>query len=318
MSKPEINSYDKGIMSPPSFEEAMQSESSKQGATYHKQEGWVPAVKPAGDGFPVAPASLAMPATLRDVGAGNVVYVVNQPGGPDVTEDNHIFGASFGNKAIRAVFVRKVYTILMLQLLTTLVFITWFMFHDATRDFVRRNSIILITAYVTFVVTYIILVCCSNVRRSWPCNIIVLTIFTLSMSYWAATISAFHDTYIVIMTVGLVTVVCLGISLFSVQTKWDITGAGIYLFVFLLVVLLFGILAAVIALTTGNRIMTVVYAGLLALVFAMYLVYDTQQIMGGRKVELSAEEHIYGALQLYIDIINLYLIFLSLGSNSCK
>jgi hypothetical protein len=37
----------------------------------------------------------------------------------------------------------------------------------------------------------------------------------------------------------------------------------------MLVVLLFGILAMVIALTTGSRIMTVVYAGLLALVFAM-------------------------------------------------
>lgn len=58
MSKPEINSYDNGNMPPPSFEEAMQSESSKQGATYHRQEGWIPAVKPAGDGFPVAPASL--------------------------------------------------------------------------------------------------------------------------------------------------------------------------------------------------------------------------------------------------------------------
>lgn len=305
-------------MPPPSFEEAMQSEASKQGAAFPKQEGWIPAVKPAGNGFPVASASLAMPVALRDVGPGNVMYVVNQPGRSDVTEENHIFGASFGNKAIRAVFVRKVYTILMLQLLTTIILIAWFMFHDATRYFVQHNSIILITAYVTFLVTYIILVCCPNVRRSWPANIIVLSIFTLSMSYWAATISAFHDTYIVIMTVGLVTVVCLGISLFSVQTKWDITGAGIYLFVFLLVVLLFGILAAVIALTTGSRVMTAVYAGLLALVFAMYLVYDTQQIMGGRKVELSAEEHIYGALQLYIDIINLYLIFLSLGSNSCK
>lgn len=49
-----------------------------------------------------------------------------------------------------------------------------------------------------------------------------------------------------------------------------------------------------------------------------YLVYDTQQIIGGRKVELSAEEHIYGALQLYIDVVNLYLIILSLNSNSCK
>jgi hypothetical protein len=70
----------------------------------------------------------ALPATLRDVGAINVVYVVNQPGGSENIEDNHIFGASFGNKAIRAVFVRKVYTILMLQLLTTIILIAWFMF----------------------------------------------------------------------------------------------------------------------------------------------------------------------------------------------
>ena len=42
---------------------------------------------------------------------------------------------------------------------------------------------------------------------------------TLSMSYWAATISAFHETYIVIMTIGIVTVVCLAITLFALQTK---------------------------------------------------------------------------------------------------
>jgi len=138
------------------------------------------------------------------------------------------------------------------------------------------------------------------------------------MSYWAATISAFHETYIVIMTIGIVTVVCLAITLFAIQTKWDVTGAGIYLFVFLVVVLLFGCLATAVTLTTGSFVMTVLYAGLLALVFSLYLVYDTQQIMGGRKVELSAEEHIFGALQLYIDIVNLYLILLSLNSQSCK
>jgi hypothetical protein len=42
---------------------------------------------------------------------------------------------------------------------------------------------------------------------------------TLSMSYWAAAVSAYHDTYIVIMTIGIVAVVCLGISLFAIQTK---------------------------------------------------------------------------------------------------
>lgn len=51
--------------------------------------------------------------------------------------------------------------------------------------------------------------------------------------------------------------------------QWDVTGAGIYLFVFLVVVLLFGCLATAVTLTTGSFVMTVLYAGLLALVFAL-------------------------------------------------
>lgn len=35
-------------------------------------------------------------------------------------------------------------------------------------------------------------------------------------------------------------------------------------------------------------------------------------IMGGRKHELSAEEYIYGAMQLYVDVVNLFMILLSL------
>lgn len=49
-----------------------------------------------------------------------------------------------------------------------------------------------------------------------------------------------------------------------------------------------------------------------------YLAFDTQMIMGGRKHEISPEEYIYGAMQLYLDVMNLFMIFLSLfgvGSN---
>ena len=70
----------------------------------------------------------SMPVPLRDVGGSNVVYVVNQTGQSEGVDDDLPFGSSFGNKAIRAVFVRKVYATLMLQLLTTVIFIAWFMF----------------------------------------------------------------------------------------------------------------------------------------------------------------------------------------------
>jgi len=39
-------------------------------------------------------------------------------------------------------------------------------------------------------------------------------------------------------------------------------------------------------------------------------------LLGGRKLELSPEEHIYAALTLYMDIIQVFLSLLSLfGSN---
>ena len=47
-----------------------------------------------------------------------------------------------------------------------------------------------------------------------------------------------------------------------------------------------------------------------------FLIYDTQMIMGGKKHELSPEEYIYGALQLYIDVVYIFIFLLSLMGKS--
>lgn len=46
-----------------------------------------------------------------------------------------------------------------------------------------------------------------------------------------------------------------------------------------------------------------------------YLVYDTQIMMGGGKMyAISPEEYIFAALNLYLDIINMFLYILQLVS----
>ena len=46
-----------------------------------------------------------------------------------------------------------------------------------------------------------------------------------------------------------------------------------------------------------------------------YLVYDTQIMMGGGKMySISPEEYIFAALNLYLDIINLFLYILQIIS----
>jgi len=43
------------------------------------------------------------------------------------------------------------------------------------------------------------------------------------------------------------------------------------------------------------------------------LIFDTQQVVGGkhRRFQLSPEEYIAGALQLYLDIVYLFIILLT-------
>ena len=59
--------------------------------------------------------------------------------------------------------------------------------------------------------------------------------------------------------------------------------------------------------------MNVVYASLGAVIFSCYIVVDTQLMMGGKhKYNLDPEEYVFASLNLYLDIINLFLMILSL------
>lgn len=78
-----------------------------------------------------------------------------------------------------------------------------------------------------FVVTYLALACCTNVRRTFPGNIICLVLLTLSMGYMAAMISAFHETSVVFMAMGICAVCCFGVIIFASQTKVSLLSPSI-------------------------------------------------------------------------------------------
>lgn len=49
-----------------------------------------------------------------------------------------------------------------------------------------------------------------------------------------------------------------------------------------------------------------------AAVFSMYIIYDLQMIMGDRKLNISPEEYIFAALNLYVDIIRIFMELLKI------
>ncbi|VDN15680.1 unnamed protein product [Dibothriocephalus latus] len=47
-------------------------------------------------------------------------------------------------------------------------------------------------------------------------------------------------------------------------------------------------------------------------IFGLYLAYDTQLIIGGHRYELSPEDYIVGAMDLFVDIMEIFFSLLAL------
>lgn len=127
-------------------------------------------------------------------------------------------------------------------------------------------------SFGVLLVTMISMACCESVRRKSPTNFIFLSIFTLAESFVLGVISSTYSSQEVFLAVGITAAVCFALTIFAFQTKIDFTVMGGVLFVLVIILFLFGLGA----LFFPGKIITLVYASAGALLFSIYLIYDTQ------------------------------------------
>ncbi|RNA44168.1 lifeguard 1-like [Brachionus plicatilis] len=219
--------------------------------------------------------------------------------------------SSFSDVKIRHAFIRKTYSIVSLQVLITVAITALIVFAEPVRGFFYSNAWILWLAMIGTFVIMIVLACCESVNRKFPLNMILLMVFTLLESLLVGCISAQYETDTIFIALAITAVVVVGLTVFAFQTKIDFTGFGVYLFVFGLVLMVFGI----ISLIWRSEVLNILYAAFGAGLFSLYLVFDTQLMLGGKhKYSISPEDYIMAALNIYVDIINLFLLILRLVS----
>lgn len=96
---------------------------------------------------------------------------------------------------------------------------------------------------------------------------------------------------------------------YALQTKYDFTASGGMLYTALWVLLLVTLLNG----AFGVRMPDLLVAGSGALVFCCYVVYDVQLIASGDSAAaISVDEPVAAALNVYVDIINVFLFVLRL------
>ena len=86
----------------------------------------------------------------------------------------------------------------------------------------------------------------------------------------------------VLMAVGITVILVLGLTIFALQTKIDFTAMGGILLVALLSLMMFGLF---VWFFPNNKVVNIVYAALGAFIFACYIVFDTQLMLGGKSLD---------------------------------
>ena len=206
-------------------------------------------------------------------------------------------------------FIKKVYGILSLQLVATTLIAAPFVLSD---DHIKIDQFTWLfwMSMITSLTIMLLFACIPRLMRQVPLNYTLLTVFTIAEGLTVGCISSLYSTASVVMAFGLVTAVSLALSVFAARTSTDFTKS---LFPYLLAVSVVMLGAGFFLIFFPSQIAVTVYAAMGAAVFSVYLVFDTQMILGGKKeMQFTIDDYVPAAISLYVDIVSLFIYFLQL------
>ncbi|XP_026065930.1 protein lifeguard 4-like isoform X2 [Carassius auratus] len=170
---------------------------------------------------------------------------------------------------------------------------------NPVKNFVHESpSLVLISA----IGSLILLLALAVYRHQHPINLYLLFGFTLLESLSVATAVTFYEYTIVLQAFVLTSAVFLGLTAYTFQSKRDFSKLGASLFAGLWIL----IIASFMRLFFYNDTMELVFAGAGALLFCGFIIFDTHLLMH----KLSPEEHVLASINLYLDIVNLFIYIL--------
>ncbi|XP_014205210.1 protein lifeguard 4 isoform X2 [Copidosoma floridanum] len=214
----------------------------------------------------------------------------------DFAYHNNVHNASI---KIRMAFIRKVYGLLSMQLLMTVIIAGVFCFVNPIKAYVQENPWPIM---ISFFATFAILIVLHFKSREHPTNLILLALFTIVQACTIGIVVSLYDVVLVVEALFITLTVVIALTGFTFQTKRDFSAMAAGLFS-CLCVLLIGSLLQIFIQSNAMELLLCVGG---ALLFSFFIIFDTQLLMK----TLSPEEYILATINIYLDIINLFLYIL--------
>mmetsp|Transcript_18641 Transcript_18641/g.44663 ORF Transcript_18641/g.44663 Transcript_18641/m.44663 type:complete len:342 (-) Transcript_18641:353-1378(-) len=230
-------------------------------------------------------------------------------------------------RSIKMGFLRKVYSILSTQLLVTVGVIVGFIYISfqveggtpnarevtAFGDYITSNTWLILVALIPLLV---ILCCLHSFKNVYPINFVGLGLFTLLQSTTLGIVCVLYYERgygeQILLAAGITLGIFLVLTAYTLQSKidWSFCGAGLTAGLFVMIFwswFTFWLLPSTSAFA-WHRLISLFGA----LLFCGFIVYDTHMIMK----HFGVDDYIIAAIELYLDVVNLFQYLLMLLSSS--
>ncbi len=148
-----------------------------------------------------------------------------------------------------------------------------------------------------------------------------LTIFTLGEAVSIGAISSLYKLRSVITAMGATALATVTVSMYTIlqqNSKYDLSQWGAALSSWAMILLVYGMIG--LAQTVGwipagfLPYSDMLYSCFAVFLFTLYLAYHTKMIVGGKhtKYRMNDKDYVFGAMALYVDIVNIFLHILAL------
>ncbi|XP_074576685.1 protein LIFEGUARD 2-like [Curcuma longa] len=205
-------------------------------------------------------------------------------------------------------FIRKIYFILTIQLALTAAVSAVVVSVKPIPHFFVSSSAGLGLYIFLLILPFIILCPLYMYQERHPINLLLLGLFTVSISFAVGMSCAFTSGKVILEAAILTAVVVVSLTLYTfwaARRGHDFNFLGPFLFAAVLVLLVFALIQVLFPL---GKLSTMIYGGLAALVFSGYIIYDTDNLIK----RFTYDQYIWAAVSLYLDIVNLFLSLLTL------
>jgi FtsH-binding integral membrane protein len=145
-------------------------------------------------------------------------------------------------------------------------------------------------------------------RKRHPINLVLLALFTCCLSFAVGLGCLSAKGVIILEAATMTTVVVAGLTAYTfwaAKRGYDFEFMGPFLVCALLILMVFSFVKILFPM---GKTLTLVYGCVAALIFSGFIIYDTDNLIK----RFSYDEYVIAAIELYLDIINLFQAILSI------